>query len=317
MSGLPPLPAVPPGGVLRVVAPAGAVRAAVVEEGARRLRQRGFEVQVDPQVALVDPQAPFLAGTDAQRAQALQRALTEPGVDAVLCARGGYGAMRLLPLLDWRAIASQARLLVGFSDITALHGALAVHAQVPSLHGPLLSTLPLHCSPEDPDGDEALDALCQAMQGQRRRIALETLRPGVAHGPLLGGNLSLLASLVGSAWFPPLEGALLYLEEIGESAYRVDRMLTSLSLRGVWDQVAGVILGDTGGGGDHYMDAEALEPFARRRVLELVGGRDIPVACAAPLGHRARNLALPFAVPGALRCQPEGAWLEPGPLVKV
>lgn len=310
------VPAAPAGGRLRVVAPAGAVRASVVEAGAARLRARGFVVEIDPQVFEVDPAAPFLAGTDARRAAALEAALREDGVDAVLCARGGYGAMRTLSLVDWARV--RPRPLVGFSDITALHGALAARAGLASLHGPLLSTFPLHVSAADPQGERALDALVAALTGAQDEVRVEglvALRDGEAEGPLLGGNLSLIASLAQTPWFPPLEGAILFLEEVGESAYRVDRMLSALSLRGALEGVAGVVLGDTGGAGDQYLPGEALEAFVGRRLVELLPAH-VPVARGGPFGHRARNLTLPFGTRARLRCQGAASALVAEPAVR-
>ncbi len=293
-----------PGSVLRVVSVAGAIRAEILEDGVRRLRDAGFKVEVDPHTLEKDAKAPFLAGADVVRAHSLQRAFEDPSVGGIICARGGYGAMRILQHLDWSVIRDNPKPLMGFSDITAIHGAMLVHAGLSSWHGPLVSTLRLHKHEADPEGREALEAMQCAFFGTRPEISVElsSLREGEAKGLLLGGNLSLVESLAQGPWFPSLEGAVLFLEEIAEPAYRIDRMLTSLALRGVFARISGLVLGDLGGAGDHYLSAESLDSFVHGRVRELLMGRKIPVAYGGPFGHRARNVALPFGTSAVLRC---------------
>ncbi len=312
-----PLHAVPPlreGQRVRVIAPAGALAPGVLDAGLARLAPLHLPLDVDPRSHDVDPRAPYLAGTDQARARALQDAFEDPQVGAILCARGGFGAMRALEHVNWAAVARNPKPLLGFSDITALHGALAAQAGMVSFHAPLLSTLGLHTSPADPDGLRALDGLRAALWGAPawRYAAPHVAREGEARGPLLGGNLTLVAALARSPWFPDLRGALLFLEDVAEPAYKLDRLLTSLALRGVFEEVAGVIVGDLGPVGDRYVPAEDVEGAVVARVLELTAHRRLPVAFGAPWGHRAHNLALPFGVEGSLRCEGGGWTLDAG-----
>ena len=138
---------------------------------------------------------------------------------------------------------------------------------------------------------------------------LETLQQGQARGHLVGGNLTLVACLANTRWFPALRGAILFLEEVGESAYRVDRLLTQLELYGVIDGVAGIVLGDVGEVGDRYVEGADLGRHVTARLAALCEKRQIPVAVGLPVGHGRSNLTLPFGVMATLSCGPHGAQL--------
>ncbi len=295
-----------------MVAPAGVVAPGKLDLALGALRRVGFRVEVDRQVYQTCVDAPFLAGSDTARARALEAAFADTSVDAVLCARGGYGAMRILPLLDASIFAANPKALVGFSDITALCGFLACRAGIASLHGPLLSTVALH-KERGTEKDESFSHLVDSLLGSAPSTRLSNLRcvqPGQAYGVLLGGNLSLVASLVETPWFPSLRGSILFLEEVGESAYRVDRLLTTLALRGSLAEVQGVVIGDTGTAGDRYLAGDKLEAFVEHRLRTLLGGRPIPVAMGGEFGHGSTNATLPFGRPATLTCTAEGAVLE-------
>ncbi len=285
-------PAVGPGAVLGVAAPSGPVDPVRLANGLRILRAAGFEIALAPGLLERDG---FLAGDDGGRARDLGRLLRDPGVDAVLCARGGYGAMRLLPGLDLRALRARPKAFVGFSDVTAIHLAFAAEGLV-SFHGPVVE-----CG-AGPEAEENLRAMAAALGGVGPRAlapaadptggrALRTLGAGRATGRLLGGNLSLLAATVGTPWEVPADGAVLFLEEVGEPAYRLDRYLTQLWLAGKLQAAAGFVVGDLAGccQGPHEPDA-----------VELLAERLLPLGkpCLAhlPLGHGARNGTIPLGV---------------------
>ena len=306
-------PAVPPGGRLHVVAPCGViVDQNAVETSAQWLRAQGFEVTLSDQLACCDPDAPYLAGTDAQRAKALHEAFADPEVHAVVCARGGYGAMRLLPLLDADLMAANPKPLIGFSDVTALHGFLATQAGLCSLHGPLMTTLGLHLNPNTPDPHQSALAMRDALLGQGAVDigALEVIHPGACQGPLFGGNLSLIAAMLGSPWSPDLTGAILFVEEVGEAAYRMDRLLTTLALTGTLGKLAGVVLGDPGFVGDRYLEAQGLGAAVRQRLRTLTEGLNIPVFAGLPVGHRRHNLTMPVGASAQLSCDAHGGRLQ-------
>jgi muramoyltetrapeptide carboxypeptidase len=277
-------PAVPADGHLRVVAPAGPYDAGALALGVERLRAAGYRVSVD---AVLEAHRPYLAAPDALRLAALRRALEDPDVDGIVAARGGYGATRLLEALDPEEVRRADRVLVGFSDITALH-ALWARAGLRSLHGTMAARL--HTLDE-----EAFGAWRAALSGAvpPPLVDLELAVDGPAvEGPLLGGNLAVLLALLGTPAFPDLDGAVLLLEDVNEPPYRLDRMLTTLRQAGVFDRVVGVLAGAFTG--------SALEGLPVGTLL-----RDaIPVTtlCGAAVGH----LQDPGAVPlgGRVRVDP-------------
>ena len=217
-----------PGARIELIAPSGRFDPTAFEAGVARLSRR-YEVRYDPGI---HSQHGYFAGDDARRLAELRAALARPETDAILAARGGYGATRILPLLAAEEVRTPGKLLVGFSDITALH-ALWAHAGVGSLHASMVAGLG-RC-------EEPLFArFCAALEGQfpASFTGLDPIHPGRAEGILLGGNLAVLTALIGTAGFPPLQGAVLFLEDIGERPYRVDRMLTTRSILDEADQLA-------------------------------------------------------------------------------
>lgn len=273
------LPRLRAGERIAVVAPAGPFDHAAFSAGVARLSER-YEVR---HAATITAREGFFAGSDARRLQELRDALTDDAVSAIVAVRGGYGSARLLPALDPALLSRRPKLLVGFSDITALH-ALWARAQVGSLHGPMVAAL-------GRGSDAQLQRWFDAVEGTppARVTGLQTLAPGRAEGRLLGGNLAVLCALLPTPFAPPLRGAVLFLEDVGERPYRIDRMLTTLEHAGVLSQVAGVVLG-------HFTEAApgpdgtAVETVLARRLADL----GIPVAAGLPAGHVDDNLPLPL-----------------------
>jgi muramoyltetrapeptide carboxypeptidase len=249
--------------------------------GAARLAAR-YELVYDE--GLLATQG-FLAGSDERRLAELDRALGDPTIRAIFCARGGYGTMRLLPRLDLGPLVRDPRPLIGFSDVTALHAALLCQ-EVLSIHGPVVTQL-------GKLGDEDVTALLQLLEDPAPPEPWHGLTPlsapparPVATGPLVGGNLELITRLLGTPYLPSLDGAVLALEEIGERPYRLDRSLTQLELAGVWDRVAAVVVGDLIRC-DPVGDDPAPEAVLRERLERL----PVPVLAQAPFGHGSRNRA--------------------------
>jgi muramoyltetrapeptide carboxypeptidase len=279
-----------PGQAITLAAPAGAVDPEALAAGQAALAALlpGVEVVAGPELLA---RAGYLAGTDAERAEFLTRAMLEPGPGAVLAVRAGYGSSRLLPLLDLDALAASRRLLVGFSDLTCLLNALAARGLV-TVHGPLLTSLPTL----DQTSRDELAALLSGNPPWPARLTGQTLSPGSGpvrgpvRGILLGGNLTLLCHLLGTPWFPELTGAILVLEEVNEPAYRLDRCLTQLRLAGLFDRlagVAGVALGS--------LSAQAADPPELTAVAaERLAGLGLPVVMGLPFGHGPANRPLPL-----------------------
>ncbi|MEM9195127.1 MAG: LD-carboxypeptidase [Myxococcota bacterium] len=269
---------------IRLIAPSGPFDRALFEAGAELLRTR-YRVEFDPSVF---DRSGFLAGDDLRRSDELNHALTDSSCRAVIAARGGYGATRILPAIRVDELQSTPRWLIGFSDITALH-ALAANARVASIHGPMVASLG-----REPAAFEPLVSLLET--GRVTALdALQPLRPGEAQGRLLGGNLAVLTSLLGTPFFPDLTGAILLLEDVGESPYRVDRLLTSLRLAGVFDRIVGLVFGE-------FVrcrpgpDETTVEVVLERACSSLT----IPVATNLPVGHGDRNVPLPLGTEAKL-----------------
>jgi muramoyltetrapeptide carboxypeptidase len=238
----------------------------------------------------------YFSGTDKDRADDIHAMFADDSVRAIFSIRGGWGSARLLPLLDWDLIRAHPKLLVGSSDVTALHLAIAAKAGFPSIHAPNVSNRweavswnslwRLAFTGETPVLGEVAEADRAA---DRWRIT--TLRPGKAQGRLLGGNLSVLTSLVGTPWLPDFEGAILFIEDVGEPEYRIDRMMSQLALSGLLGKLSGVIFGQC-------MRCNANVPnYAGFTVPDILGQYltplGVPAFSGANIGHIANQLSLP------------------------
>jgi muramoyltetrapeptide carboxypeptidase len=268
-----------PGARIALIAPASPFDRAEFELGLARLRQR-YDVQHRPDIF---EQRGYLAGADQRRLSELQAALTQPGLAAIIAARGGYGSTRLLARIEPELVRRHAPLLVGFSDITALH-ALWARAELGSIHGNMVAGI-------GRGTDAQFARFVGALEGRfcERFAGLERIAGGAAEGVLMGGNLAVLCALLGTPWFPPLADAVLFLEDIGERPYRVDRMLTSLRDADVLRDVRGIALGAFVQG-EPGADGITLAQVLSERLADL----GVPVVAGVPAGHIDDNHELPF-----------------------
>ncbi|QKW10155.1 LD-carboxypeptidase [Streptomyces sp. NA04227] len=280
-----------PGARVAVVAPSGTVPAERLESGLDILRGWGLEPRVAPHVLDRHGEFGYLAGNDADRAADFESAWCDPAVDAVICARGGYGVQRMVDLLDWEAMrAAGPKVFVGFSDITTLHEAIANRLGLVTLHGPMAAGVDfLHSA-------RARDHLHTTLFHPESVPVLgggKTLVPGRASGVTLGGCLALLAADLGAPTArPSAAGGLLLIEDVGEETYRLDRYLTQLLRSGWLDQVAGIALGS-------WQDC-GPEPELRPLFLDRLGGLGVPVVEELGFGHCADALTVPFGVAAEL-----------------
>jgi muramoyltetrapeptide carboxypeptidase len=285
-------PRLTPGGTVALVAPAGPVRPEGLAWAVRAIERRGFRAAVDASIVDADG---YLAGDDARRVRELTDAFANPDIDAVLCARGGYGAMRLLPALDPGLFRRHPKPFAGFSDITALHAFLGQEAGLVTVHGPMLGARPAPAR-------AAVESLWRALTDPRALGAIggprvKAIGRGRARGRLVGGCLALVTALLGTPWALDTEGAILLLEDVDEPAYRIDRMLMQLGLAGALDRVRGIVFGELYNcgpdpTGNHVAPADAAN--LRRRIEEIVGLLGVPVLYDFPAGHGRRNAALPL-----------------------
>ncbi len=255
-----------------MVAPSGPVPEPRYAAGLARLQAR-YDVRATSRIF---ERTGYLAGDDHARLAELDDAFASDA-KAIVCARGGYGLMRLLP----RLAPVTNKLVVGFSDVTALHAVLA-GAGLRSIHGPVVTQLG-----ELPEDDVAsLFSLLEGGTGAAMQ-GLDTLgTDATVEGHLVGGNIELVSSLVGTPWAYALRGNVLLLEEVGERPYRIDRQLTQLLLAGALDGVAAIVVGDL------VQCSEAGGPTALEVVTERLCGLRVPVLAGLPVGHGTRNTAL-------------------------
>ncbi|MHA3700627.1 S66 peptidase family protein [Jatrophihabitans sp. YIM 134969] len=279
-------PLLRPGDRVAIVAPSGVVLPDRLAAAVDRLRGAGFEVVVFPSVYDGGSARPYLAGSDAGRAADLTNALLDDDIRAVFCARGGYGAHRAVDLVDWPRLARvEPKHVVGFSDVTALHEALAVHLGWVSLHGPCVAS---NVPPDDVSWRSLLDAL-MAPPTLMTFPGARPLQRGTDTGVTLGGNLTVLAASIGTPTSRSADAGILLLEDVGETAYRVDRMLTQLRRSGYLDGVAGIV-------GGSWRGCDGVEDV----LAERLGDLGVPVLLGAPFGHEPPNLTVPLGVTATL-----------------
>ncbi|MFI8533293.1 LD-carboxypeptidase [Streptomyces aquilus] len=281
-----------PGARVAVVAPSGPVPEERLQAGLDVLRGWDLDPVVAPHVLDRHDEFPYLAGSDADRAADLQAAWCDPSVDAVLCARGGYGVQRMIDLLDWEAMrAAGPKVFVGFSDITALHEAFANRLGLVTLHGPMAAGIDFI---KNARAQEHLRATLFAPETVRTIASGGTaLVPGRAQGVTLGGCLCLLAADLGTPHArPSARGGLLCLEDVGEETYRLDRYLTQLLRAGWLDGVRGVLLGS-------WQDCDPY-PLVRALLVDRLGGLGVPVVEGFGFGHCEGALTIPFGVAAEL-----------------
>ncbi|MFD6803093.1 LD-carboxypeptidase [Streptomyces cyaneofuscatus] len=288
-----------PGARVAVVAPSGPVPADRLEAGLGVLRGWGLEPVVFPHVLDVQPELDYLAGADADRAADLQAAWCDPSVDAVFCARGGYGAHRMADLLDWAAIrAAGPKVFVGYSDITVLHEAFALRAGFSTLHGPMVAT---EAFLKDAATREHLRATLFEPETVLT-LGLYTaaaLVPGRAGGILYGGCVSLLAATAGTPHARTgARDGLLVIEDTGEEPYRLDGILTRLLRSGALEGLSGVVCGSW----------QECGPYEKIRAVlaDRLGPLGIPVIEELGFGHGPTALTVPLGVPAVLDAPADG-----------
>ncbi|MDO9073747.1 MAG: LD-carboxypeptidase [Rubrivivax sp.] len=299
----PPLlraPRLKPGDTIALINPSGAIyERAPYAIATESLQALGFQVREAPHLRA---RYGHFAGTDAQRAADVNAMFADPTVHGMLAMTGGSGGNRMLPLVDYAAIRRTPKFLGGFSDLTALINAVHVHTGLVTFHCPMASSEWNEFSISWLRG-AVMDAQALTLANPKDRDdnivpkigRITTLRGGRARGPLVGGNLAVLAALAGSAYWPRFDGAILFLEDINEYIYRVDRMLSTLKLSGALDRVAGVVLGgftNCGPGDGNYGTLTLDEVFD-----DYFKPLNVPVYSGALFGHIRRKFTLPVGLP--------------------
>jgi len=283
------------GDTIGFIGPSGAVRTeGTIERAVAETEKMGFRVKLGESCGQVYG---YLSGTDEVRARDVNSMFLDDEVDAVFCLKGGYGTMRMLDLLDYEAIRKHPKIFVGYSDITAMHIAMLEKADLVTFHGPMpvsnWSDGPMEAFTRDSlfntlMSDGAFGEIVNPVGYEKK-----TVNPGVCEGQLVGGNLSLIVGLLGTPYELNTKNRILFIEDVGEKTYAIDRMLTHLRLAGKFDDCAGVVLGD-------FKNCEMEYPGYSFSIEEIV--KDVVVPCGKPVfsglqsGHCTPKLTLPFGV---------------------
>jgi len=257
-----------------------------IEEAKRHLEARGVRVTLADNLG--HHHRGYLAGSDDERAEQFNRFMNSPEYDAFLFARGGYGAMRILDRIDYDAIRRVPRPMIGFSDVTALHQAIAIHAGVASFHGPMVN-LDFYNELSTEREQWFWSMLSGEAPMTYRFQSSDIVCQGEGEGILFGGCLSLTTSLIGTQYDYWVDGGIWFWEDVDEPVYRIDRMLTHLRLSGRIRAVRGVVIGKLKGCGSEE-DLDAL-------LREFFGSDGIPVVRNIPFGHHGDNLLMPIGAP--------------------
>ncbi len=270
-----------PGGTIGVVAPAGRVDPDALHRGVRCLEQMGFSVRLGRHVTAAHR---YFAGRDAERAEDLMAMWSDPAVDAIVCARGGVGTARLLPMLDVDFLVNRPKICVGASDITNLLLTLTARGMV-AFHGPMVAT---HFG--EKATPEMAECFMDVLLGRLVKMqfsGVRALRGGTAEGRLAGGCLTLICTSIGTAYEMQTADRILFLEDTNEAPYRIDRMLSYLKALGKFDAVRGIVFGEMPG-----CAPESLPEM----IDEVLGDVSFPVLFGFPSGHGAGTATLPIGI---------------------
>lgn len=285
---------------VHITAPAKTIEKECIDFAVDFLTKQGFEVSLAPHVLGKNN---YFSGTDAERQSDFQTALDNPEIDFILCARGGYGSVRIIDSLDFSGFVQHPKLIIGFSDITVFHNHLHRHFSIPTLH----ATVPLNFQS---NSKTALQSLVNVLNQSANRYSILPSafnRPGRITATVVGGNLSILYSLIGTNSDIETAGKILFIEDIGEHIYALDRILYSLKKSGKIQNLAGLIVG----GMTNIKDTEI--PFGKsveEVISEIIAPYSFPVCFNFPAGHMDDNRAILLGSPCTLEVTEQGVLFE-------
>ncbi len=295
------IPVVPPflapGDVIGLVCPAGFMETERTDACQAKLESWGYKVRRGKTIG--GSSSNYFSGTDAQRLADLQQMMDDPSVQAILCGRGGYGLSRIIDQLHFKKFIRNPKWILGYSDITLLHSHIYRKFGIVTAHSPMAGAFNDPMSPNEYTGSVA-----DLLAGKKMSYAIPGHvynRPGTAVGPLTGGNLTLLAHAIGTGSGLKTKGSIVFLEDIGEYLYNIDRMLRQLKRAGKLDKASGMVIG-------HFTDCKDTErPFGQDAysiVREVLKDFDFPVCYGFPVGHQVENYALKHGMLSRLQVSP-------------
>ncbi|MEN8210385.1 MAG: LD-carboxypeptidase [Thermodesulfobacteriota bacterium] len=269
------------GDTIGICAPSSRFDLEKFNAGVKVLKGLGYKVKIPKEIF---EKKRYLAGDDILRADVINRLFSDPDIDGIICARGGFGAMKLLDHLNWALIKMNPKLFIGFSDITAILLSIMDKADKPVIHGPNVVSIAKA-------QNTTLESFQRTIQGCFDKIEIvngKVLKPGKSRGIFKGGNISTISHLLGTKFQPGFKNAVLFLEDIGEPAYKIDRMLSQLKMAGVFKGVAGVITGSF----EKCENGEYIEEI----LLEIFQEYNIPIMTGLDSGHGNINLSLSMGI---------------------
>ena len=275
-----------PGDTIGIVAPAGHFNADKFLHGIAVLESMGFRVHIPDDVFC---QSGYFAGTDAQRAGLLMRLFEDSSIKAIACARGGFGSLKILSLLDFERIKKHPKIFIGFSDISVLLTAFFEKSGLVTFHGPVVTSL---ANATQKTKDTMLNAICSYKPVEITAEKPLCIFPGSASGTVTGGNLTTLCHLIGTPYMPSFSGRILFLEDKGEACYRIDRMLTQMRLARCLDGITGLALGS-------FEDCGRMDELYS--LIENIFKDDrIPILAGFDVGHGTHNITFPVGIEATL-----------------
>ena len=274
------------GDTIGIVAPAGAFDRDLFTQGLSALHAMGFETRVPEEIF---DKTRYLAGPDEQRARLVNQLFEDPDVQAIVCARGGFGCLRMLPMVDFESICNHPKIFVGYSDVTALLAAITSRSGLVTFHGPMVT--PLSAAPE-----LTRDSLTAAIASDTllafAPAAGAIIQAGRANGPLIGGNLNTLCHMLGTPFEAGFKHHILLLEDRGEAPYRIDRILTQMKQAGSFEGIAGMVLGS-------FKDCGTLDEIYQI-FRDHFQDMHIPILAGFDVGHGRQNMTIPIGMTATL-----------------
>jgi muramoyltetrapeptide carboxypeptidase len=289
------------GDKIGVVSPSSSISSERLEQCKKQIESLGFEAVFG---RFTGSKNGFLAGTDKERVSDIHDMFRDKSIKAIWCSRGGYGGTRILKMLDYKMISENPKPFIGYSDITAFHNAFYKKCKLTSFHGPIASGemkgISLNAFQNIFLNNEATTYEFSKMEllGDTSKYdQLETIAGGIAKGKLFGGNLTVLTALVGTEYLPNFKNSIIFLEDVDEQPYRVDRMLTQLLDSTNLSKASGIILGQ-------FTNCDAKDPSSSSTLIEVLkerlGGLGIPVLAGCPFGHVGNNVTIPVGLEAQL-----------------
>jgi muramoyltetrapeptide carboxypeptidase len=291
-----------PGDTIGLVTPAGPITELQLEKTIENIEGLGFKVKFNRKRILA--KNGYLAGSDLLRADEVNLMFDNPDIDGIWCVRGGYGVARILDMLNYKVIRKNPKVLIGYSDITALHQAIYKKTGLVCFHGPVGASTFTDYSRKhikdvitNPQDNYIIEYAAENANKENKIYRPFTITKGIAEGQLIGGNLTLVSSLVGTPYDISYDDKLVFLEDIGEKPYRIDRMITQMSLAGKFDKVKGIILGV-------FLNCEAKEGESSLSLKDMLIDRfqylNIPVIYGMSFGHIDNQFTLPLGIKARL-----------------